>query len=90
MIREYIYSASEVIRNDLPKIRFINGYVSFLVIFGLLFSFGLSIFATVILVPANVLIKRLGYLLIGVALIFGLSEVSKLVEHLSTVTTQVR
>jgi hypothetical protein len=39
-------------------------------------------FLPVIISPANGLIKRLSFILIGVALIFGLSEVSKQVERL--------
>jgi hypothetical protein len=43
-----------------------------------------------ILLPAKPLIKRLTFVLVGVALIFGLSEASKLVEHISTALPQIK
>ena len=46
--------------------------------------------APVVICPADGLIKRLSFLLIGVILIFGLSEASKLVEHFNTIATQVK
>jgi hypothetical protein len=44
----------------------------------------------VIFAPADALIKRVAILVAAVSIIFGISEVSKLVEHLGTVATQVK
>jgi hypothetical protein len=49
----------------------------------------LGIIMPVIFVPTRSLMRRLLFLYIGVAIIFGLSEVSKQVEHLRTVATTV-
>jgi hypothetical protein len=57
--------------------------------FYLFLSFsGALIMAPIFLSPSRSLSKRLISLLIGVALIFGLSEVSKLVENFSAVASQ--
>jgi hypothetical protein len=46
-------------------------------------------FVPLLIAPQKALIKRLTYLLIGVAIIFGLSEVSKFVERLNTTTSTI-
>jgi hypothetical protein len=43
----------------------------------------------ILFAPSEALVKRLSFLLIGVAVIFGLSEVSKQVERLRTAAATV-
>jgi hypothetical protein len=48
-----------------------------------------AILIPLMLAPTKALLKRMVFVLIGVAAIFGLSEVSKVVEHLSTAATTI-
>jgi hypothetical protein len=66
--------------------RWLASLLALVILIALLISALIIGFLPVIISPANGLIRRLSFILIGVAIIFGLSEVSKQVERFGSAT----